>query len=228
MPEMNGYEATAAIRRQEGPDRSTPDHRDDRRGAPRGSRTLSRRRHGQLSRQAGQQGRTARARSPIHRAHGVAPPDGVGDPTRPRRRRSIPSSSTSSPARGGDRRELRHRGHRTFVHDTEPLLLQLREAFEAASHAVGRIAHSIKGSCGQLGGRRLAVACDRLESKATDRALANGQADLGGRDGLPGAEPTLRSSGVRRRSRLGASMPDGTGGDRVRSSSSRTTRSTSA
>lgn len=66
-----------------------------------------------------------------------------------------------------------------FLHDTEPLLLYLREALEVGdSLAVGRFAHSIKGVCGQLGGRRLALSCDRLEGKATAGLLAEGQADL--------------------------------------------------
>ena len=48
MPEMNGYEATAAIRAQEGPDRAHTDHRHDRRGTARRPRALPRRGHGRL------------------------------------------------------------------------------------------------------------------------------------------------------------------------------------
>ena len=47
-----------------------------------------------------------------------------------------------------------------FLHDTEPLLVQLREAAEVGdAFAVSRLAHRIKGGSSQLGGRRLAAAC---------------------------------------------------------------------
>jgi CheY-like chemotaxis protein len=54
-----------------------------------------------------------------------------------------------------------------FVHDTEPMLVELRAAIEmsADAEALGRIAHRIKGSAGQLGGRRLASSCARLETE---------------------------------------------------------------
>lgn len=66
-----------------------------------------------------------------------------------------------------------------FVHETEPLLVQLSEALEAGDHtAVGRIAHSICGSGGQLGGQRLALSCGRLEEKATAGCVAEDQDDL--------------------------------------------------
>ena len=54
-----------------------------------------------------------------------------------------------------------------FTEETDALLLQLRESFEAGdTTAVGRIAHNVKGSAGQLGGRALASACDRVERDA--------------------------------------------------------------
>ena len=54
-----------------------------------------------------------------------------------------------------------------FSEETDVLLLQLRESFEAGdTTAVGRIAHNVKGSAGQLGGRALASACDRVERNA--------------------------------------------------------------
>ena len=78
-----------------------------------------------------------------------------------------------------------------FRTDTEPMLGQLREAFEIGNApAVSRLSHSIKGSCGQLGGRRLALSCDRLERKATAGRLADGQHDLTEIEvDFPGAEP---------------------------------------
>jgi CheY-like chemotaxis protein len=66
-----------------------------------------------------------------------------------------------------------------FARDTEPLLVQLREAFEIGdAAAVGRIAHSVKGSAGQLGGRRLALACDRLEQRSVAGRLLGSETDL--------------------------------------------------
>jgi HPt (histidine-containing phosphotransfer) domain-containing protein len=60
-----------------------------------------------------------------------------------------------------------------FAHDTETCLAQLRQAVMRGDRAaVGRLAHSIKGMGGQLGGRRLASSCSRLEEKAmTGKAL---------------------------------------------------------
>ena len=66
-----------------------------------------------------------------------------------------------------------------FVHETDLLLAELREASSRGDDvAVASIAHSIMGSGGQLGGRRLALSCDRLERKATRGELSNGPADL--------------------------------------------------
>jgi CheY-like chemotaxis protein len=66
-----------------------------------------------------------------------------------------------------------------FVHDTQPLLVQLGDALEMGdTRAVGRIAHSIKGSSIQLGGRRVASSCRRLEQRATSGSLSDGHDDL--------------------------------------------------
>jgi HPt (histidine-containing phosphotransfer) domain-containing protein len=66
-----------------------------------------------------------------------------------------------------------------FVHDTELRLVELRNALEVEdAGAVARIAHSIKGSGGQLGGRRLALSCGRLERKAANGRLSEARIDL--------------------------------------------------
>jgi PAS domain S-box-containing protein len=66
-----------------------------------------------------------------------------------------------------------------FLDETPPLLLQLRDALEAGdSIAVGRVAHRINGSCGQLGGRRLASSCSRLEEAAAGGRLGEGHSQL--------------------------------------------------
>jgi DNA-binding NarL/FixJ family response regulator len=67
-----------------------------------------------------------------------------------------------------------------FVQDTEEWLIQLREALEVSdTSAVSRISHSMKGSADQLGGRRLALSCSRLEENATTGSLSDCRIDLG-------------------------------------------------
>jgi PAS domain S-box-containing protein len=66
-----------------------------------------------------------------------------------------------------------------FVRDTEPLLVEMRTILEAGDGpAVGRLAHRLKGSCGELGGRRLASSCDRLERHVKGGSLADSLSDL--------------------------------------------------
>lgn len=66
-----------------------------------------------------------------------------------------------------------------FVQDTELLLIELREAVEVSDVvAVGRIAHNIKGSGGQLGARQLASSCSRLERAAAAGLGSVSQTDL--------------------------------------------------
>jgi HPt (histidine-containing phosphotransfer) domain-containing protein len=66
-----------------------------------------------------------------------------------------------------------------FVSDTDTRLNELRGALDAGNaHSVRSIAHSIKGSSGTLGGRRLALSCGRLEKKATAGSLSAGQGEL--------------------------------------------------
>jgi PAS domain S-box-containing protein len=66
-----------------------------------------------------------------------------------------------------------------FVSDTEPLLLELRVALdEMDESAVRRIAHTLIGSSSQLGGRRFALALRRLDERAGAGLLADGDTDL--------------------------------------------------
>jgi HPt (histidine-containing phosphotransfer) domain-containing protein len=59
-----------------------------------------------------------------------------------------------------------------FIQETNSLLLELRAARENGDYAaVGRNAHSIKGSSSQIGGRRLARSCNELEEKATSEGV---------------------------------------------------------
>jgi HPt (histidine-containing phosphotransfer) domain-containing protein len=60
----------------------------------------------------------------------------------------------------------------------DPLLVQLADAVNSGDHAaLAVIAHTIRGSGAQLGGRRLASSCARLEEKVT-AGLPVGQNDL--------------------------------------------------
>jgi two-component system sensor histidine kinase/response regulator len=66
-----------------------------------------------------------------------------------------------------------------FIQDTEPLLTQLGAALDVGdSLTVGRIAHSIRGSGSQVGGRRLASSCGRLMERAVAGSLSDGRVDL--------------------------------------------------
>jgi DNA-binding NarL/FixJ family response regulator len=61
-----------------------------------------------------------------------------------------------------------------FVHDTEEWLVQLRQALEGRDvSAVSQISHRIKGGADQLGGRRLALSCSRLEDTAAEGSLSD-------------------------------------------------------
>ncbi|MDY7067898.1 hypothetical protein PsexTeo8_43920 [Pseudomonas extremaustralis] len=61
----------------------------------------------------------------------------------------------------------------TFLDDSQKRVEALRKARDDAK-ALGRIAHSFKGSSGNLGAVRLAQLCQRLESESAEAA-----ADLG-------------------------------------------------
>ncbi|PQZ90907.1 MULTISPECIES: Hpt domain-containing protein [Pseudomonas] len=55
----------------------------------------------------------------------------------------------------------------TFLDDSQKRVEALRKARDDAK-ALGRIAHSFKGSSGNLGAVRLAQLCQRLETEAVD------------------------------------------------------------
>ncbi len=181
MPELNGYEATSAIRALKSSGRNTPiiamtagARREDR------ERCLAEGMDDYLSKPVSKDTLLALvARSVKDSAH-------MSDP--------LPSSDyltrddvTIDPLVFD---ELRLLGEATdddflaqlvdqFVHDTEPLLVELRAALDGGDdNAVGLIAHNIKGSSDQLGGRRLALSCSRLQEKAHTNCLSEGRIDL--------------------------------------------------
>ncbi|CRM18919.1 TMAO reductase sytem sensor TorS [Pseudomonas sp. 31 R 17] len=57
----------------------------------------------------------------------------------------------------------------TFLHDSQERVTALRKARDDAK-ALGRIAHSFKGSSGNLGAVRLAQLCQRLEAESAESA----------------------------------------------------------
>ncbi|MEA2161529.1 MAG: two-component system, sensor histidine kinase and response regulator, partial [Solirubrobacteraceae bacterium] len=182
MPELNGYEATAAIRAAEGSGRRTPII----------AMTAGARREDSERCLAG--GMDAYLAKPISKGGLLAlvaravqgEPVVVAEP-----RRWVPIGSGDEPVIDQDVfNELYVLGSegdaaflsdlvKQFVDKTRLLLVELRAALEAGDTVLaGRIAHNIKGGCSQLGGRRLASACGRLESKARASCLADGQVEL--------------------------------------------------
>jgi len=80
-------------------------------------------------------------------------------------------------ATGG--RDLRTELVEQFTHDTDALLIELREALVAGeATAVIRIAHAINGSAGQMGGRHLSASSARLERLARANQLSDGADDM--------------------------------------------------
>jgi PAS domain S-box-containing protein len=181
MPELNGYEATSAIRALKSSGRFTPiiamtagARREDR------DRCLAQGMDDYLSKPVSKDALLALV------ARSVKESTGMTDP-RPSADYNSVDDVTIDPLVFD---ELRLLGEATdedflaqlvdrFVHDTEPLVAELRAALEVGdSTAVGRIAHNIKGSGAQLGGRRLTLSCSRLEDKARSGCLSEGAVDL--------------------------------------------------
>jgi signal transduction histidine kinase/HPt (histidine-containing phosphotransfer) domain-containing protein/BarA-like signal transduction histidine kinase len=168
MPEMNGYEATAAIRAQEGSDRHTPiiaitagarvEDRD---------RCLAEGMDGYMTKPINQKALL----DLLAQTLSMSP---ITDMTID----VVILDQLHSLGETADDDFVRTLVDQ-FILDTEPLLVELRDAFTRDdAETVERIAHLIKGSSGQLGGRRLASSCGRLEGKAADGSLSDGAADL--------------------------------------------------
>jgi signal transduction histidine kinase/HPt (histidine-containing phosphotransfer) domain-containing protein/BarA-like signal transduction histidine kinase len=168
MPEMNGYEATAAIRAREGSDRHTPiiaitagarvEDRD---------RCLAEGMDGYMTKPINQKALL----DLLAQTLSMSP---IADMTID----VVILDQLHSLGETDDDDFVRTLVDQ-FILDTEPLLVELRDAFTRDdAETVGRIAHLIKGSSGQLGGRRLASSCGRLESNAAAGSLSDGEADM--------------------------------------------------
>ena len=183
MPEMDGYEATAAIRAQEGSDRHTPiiamtagARREDReRCLAEGMDSYP------TSRPVGKDALLALLLRSIHpiTPKPAPPPSLTTDETA--------IEATIDPEIFDELRLLGARAGEDlvgdvtdqFIRDTEVLLVQLRDAFEVGdAFATGRIAHTIRGSSIQLGGRQLAASCAGLESQAVAGSLPDDEVRL--------------------------------------------------
>jgi CheY-like chemotaxis protein len=181
MPDVNGLAATAAIRAHEGADRHTPII-----ALTAGARSEDRER----CLAAGMDGYLAK---PISKDALLALVDGSINKSP----FSINSTSQAGHTPGAgfaidqaDLDELRLLAAATerdfvtelieeFVRETDLLLGDLREASSSGdAAAVSQIAHSIKGSGAQLGGRHLALSCSRLEETANTGRLSHSPDDL--------------------------------------------------
>ncbi|MCU1352725.1 MAG: domain S-box [Acidimicrobiales bacterium] len=176
MPELNGYEATAAIRAHEGARRHTPiialtagAGRDER------SRCLAEGMDSYLSKPVSKDvllamvGQLVRFGAPTA---GAVPGVGHASATE----LTIDQLVVDELRAVGAAAEVDLFGDlvHQFFQDTEPELVELRDALGVGDRPkVSRIAHNIKGSSGQLGGRRLSLACGRLERKASAGLLAD-------------------------------------------------------
>jgi PAS domain S-box-containing protein len=181
MPDLNGYEATAGIRAQEGADRHTPivaltagARQEDR------ERCLAAGMDGYLAKPISKDALLALvARSMNRAAAPISSKSRVGH-----------TSAAEFAIDHAEFDELQLLAEATehdfvtdlidqFIEETDLLLRALREASsDGDASAVGHIAHSIMGSGAQLGGRRLALSCDRLEQKATTGGLSRSPDDL--------------------------------------------------
>jgi len=167
MPELDGYEATAAIRALKGPGRFTPiiavtagAREDD------VDRCLA-------------MGMDAYISKPVNKDVLVALVDRTIDSGIRSEAMAFPSvADQSRPGEGGDDDLARDRVNQ-FVHEGDHLVAALREAFEVGDATeVGRLAHALGRNAGRLGDRRLTLSCGRLEHAAASKGLSDGQSDL--------------------------------------------------
>jgi two-component system, sensor histidine kinase and response regulator len=180
MPHLDGYEATAAIRSQEGSSSHTPII-----AMTAGARQQDRdrcMRAGMDDYLAKPISKKALLSAIARSAEGVSgtnpsSPIGDGNGAAPAIDETILDEIRD--VGGAAPQDLLGQLVEQFIHDTDRLLIELRTSFEVNDEqGVGRIAHSIKASAAQLGGRRLASLCDQLETAASSSSLIDAQSAL--------------------------------------------------
>jgi CheY-like chemotaxis protein/HPt (histidine-containing phosphotransfer) domain-containing protein len=169
MPELDGYEATAIIRAEEGTTRHTPIIAVTAGARPEDQlRCLAGGMDSYLAKPIGKDALLAL----VARAVSADTADATGyGPTIDR--------AVFDELRGVGGTEHLRNLIELFERESEPCLIELRAALDCRdSREVGRHAHRMRGSCLQLGARRLAASCERLERKAAAAYLTPNRIDL--------------------------------------------------
>jgi PAS domain S-box-containing protein len=172
MPELDGYEATAIIRAEEGATRHTPIIAVTAGALPQDrQRALAEGMDSYLAKPIGKEALLALVANAV--SADTADATGYGptiDPLVFEELRSVGASEHS---------DLLRDLIEDFERESEPCLVELREAMDRCdSSAVAFQAHRMRGSCLQLGARRLAASCERLERKAAAGYLTPTRIDL--------------------------------------------------
>jgi PAS domain S-box-containing protein len=168
MPELSGYEATAAIRSREGAAQHTPiialtagARAEDR------ERCLAEGMDGYLAKPLNKDLLLALVDKTLKSTRSTTDSHGLPD--------VVAAEVTIDPAVLNDLFAMADGGGQDFVADlvtrfltdTEARLVELGAAVETGdAPSIGRLAHLIQGSAAQMGGRRLALSCRRLENSA--------------------------------------------------------------
>ena len=174
MPEMDGYEATAAIRRLEGLGGPHSDHRHDRRRHGGRPRALHGRRDGRLHHEtgaAGGRGHCARCDGSRRRSKDRSEVNGMSSPTDtrgPLDRSQIEFLLSLDDGRGDALAEIVAE-YLTLSDEGRAELLRLRG--ERDRNAFERTAHTLKGASANVGATGLADVCASLELRAREAQL---------------------------------------------------------
>ncbi|HEX3840783.1 MAG TPA: PAS domain S-box protein [Acidimicrobiales bacterium] len=168
MPELDGYEATAAIRALKGPGRFTPiiavtagAREED------VNRCLAMGMDAYISKPVSKDALVALVDRTIDSGsrNGSSIVSGVADRTRQSSELDVEDLSVDLGIQ--------------FVLDGDPQLVELRKAFTTGDAVeVGRMAHDLGRNASRLGDRRLTLSCNRLERKATAHDLSGAESDL--------------------------------------------------
>jgi len=178
MPEMDGYEATAEVRRREGNGRRTPIIAMTA-NAMQGDR--------EKALEAGMDDYVPKPVKPEELEAVLE--RWVSEDREPEKKATVSAADDGSTTPNGSvdysklegLRELQEEGEpdileeliELFLADVPPQLVALREAVEAGdAHSVERIAHTLKGTCGNMGAVRMESICAQLEERGRSEDLA--------------------------------------------------------